>query len=92
MFAANESSDIFTYFIPSLAPAPKWCSYLDSITEELEENAEAAVYVMHTRPPHPSQTDTLFWVHLWLRLRLRARAHTHTHNPLLCATFFTPLI
>lgn len=44
MFAANESSDIFTYFIPSIAPAPKWCSYLDSITEELEESSEAAVY------------------------------------------------
>ena len=50
MFAANESSDIFTYFIPSLAPAPKWCSYLDSITEELEENAEAAVCVTHCAP------------------------------------------
>mmetsp|Transcript_31097 Transcript_31097/g.81477 ORF Transcript_31097/g.81477 Transcript_31097/m.81477 type:complete len:719 (-) Transcript_31097:51-2207(-) len=44
MFAANESEDLFTYFIPSLAPAPKWCSYLDSITEELEETTEAAVY------------------------------------------------
>jgi hypothetical protein len=44
IFAANESEDVFTYFIPSLAPAPKWCSYLDSITEELEENTEATVY------------------------------------------------
>lgn len=43
-FVANESADIFTYFIPSLAPAPKWCSYLDNITEELEESAETTVY------------------------------------------------
>lgn len=32
------------YFIPSLGPAPKWCSYLDSITEELEESEQPAVY------------------------------------------------
>jgi ribosome biogenesis protein ENP2 len=31
-------------FIPALGPAPKWCSLLGSITEELEETAQAAVY------------------------------------------------
>lgn len=30
--------------VQSLAPAPKWCAYLDSITEELEEEAQPAVY------------------------------------------------
>ncbi|PRP79593.1 nucleolar protein 10-like [Planoprotostelium fungivorum] len=27
------------YFIPALGQAPKWCSFLDSMTEELEEDA-----------------------------------------------------
>ncbi len=28
----------------SAGAAPRWCSFLDSLTEELEEDAEAAVY------------------------------------------------
>ena len=28
----------------SLGPAPRWCSFLDNITEELEENPEPTVY------------------------------------------------
>ena len=31
-------------FVPALGPAPKWCSLLGSLTEELEETAHAAVY------------------------------------------------
>ena len=27
-----------------LGPAPRWCSFLDNITEELEENPEPTVY------------------------------------------------
>jgi len=29
-----------SYFIPELAPAPKWCSFLDGLTEELEEQKQ----------------------------------------------------
>ena len=32
------------YFIPGLGPAPKWCSFLEGLTEELEETAAPAVY------------------------------------------------
>ena len=32
------------YFIPSLGPAPRWCSFLESLTEELEETDAPAVY------------------------------------------------
>ena len=32
------------YFVPSLGPAPKWCSFLEGLTEELEETAAPAVY------------------------------------------------
>lgn len=32
------------FFVPAIGPAPKWCSYLESITEELEETDQPAVY------------------------------------------------
>ena len=35
----SETKRIQTYYIPSLGPAPKWCSFIDNITEELEEEA-----------------------------------------------------
>ncbi|XP_054717941.1 nucleolar protein 10-like [Uloborus diversus] len=44
LFMANEDRKILTYFIPSIGPAPQWCSFLDSITEELEESKQDAVY------------------------------------------------
>nr|CAD7444433.1 unnamed protein product [Timema bartmani] len=44
MFIANENTKILTYYIPSLGPAPKWCSFLDSLTEELEESTMETVY------------------------------------------------
>lgn len=43
-FLANESPKVFTYFIPMLGPAPKWCSFLDNLTEELEENPIHEIY------------------------------------------------
>lgn len=44
IFLANEAPKILTYFIPSLGPAPRWCSSLDGMTEELEEKEESSVY------------------------------------------------
>lgn len=35
---------MFMFCFQSLGPAPKWCSFLDSLTEELEENPEPTVY------------------------------------------------
>jgi len=32
------------FYIPSLGPAPRWASFLDSLTEELEESRTATVY------------------------------------------------
>ena len=43
-FFANEGQKMKTYFIPSLGPAPKWCWFLDNLTEELEESTENVVY------------------------------------------------
>ncbi|XP_002157010.2 nucleolar protein 10 [Hydra vulgaris] len=44
IFLANESSKNSVYYIPALGQAPKWCSFLDNITEELEESNEVLVY------------------------------------------------
>ena len=36
IFFANDDQKIKQYFIPSLGPAPKWCTHLESIVDELE--------------------------------------------------------
>ena len=36
-FFSTESEKIEIYFIPQIGPSPKWASFLDNITEELEE-------------------------------------------------------
>lgn len=43
-FLANEGMPMHAYYIPNLGPAPKWCSFLDNITEELEEKPSDSVY------------------------------------------------
>ncbi|GMM49207.1 ribosome biosynthesis protein [Starmerella bacillaris] len=43
-FLANEGIPMHTYYIPSIGPAPRWCSFLDNITEELEEKPVSTVY------------------------------------------------
>uniref|UniRef100_A0A8R1DKV4 NUC153 domain-containing protein n=1 Tax=Caenorhabditis japonica TaxID=281687 RepID=A0A8R1DKV4_CAEJA len=42
-FFANEAPKMLQYFVPQLGPAPKWCSYLENLTEEMEET-ETTVY------------------------------------------------
>ncbi|KAL8582117.1 hypothetical protein ACOMHN_004037 [Nucella lapillus] len=44
VFMANEGPKILTYYIPSLGTAPKWCAFLDTLTEELEETEHQSVY------------------------------------------------
>eukprot|EP00249_Psilotum_nudum_P016209 c25719_g1_i1 orf=861-2126(+) len=44
MFMALDSPQISSYFIPSLGPAPRWISYLENLTEELEEGGQSTIY------------------------------------------------
>lgn len=44
VFMATESPKMLVYYIPSLGPAPRWCSFLDNLTEELEEDDQPTVY------------------------------------------------
>ncbi|CDK29421.1 unnamed protein product [Kuraishia capsulata CBS 1993] len=43
-FMANEGIAMHTYYIPALGPSPRWCSFLDNVTEELEEKPSETVY------------------------------------------------
>ncbi|TPX70644.1 hypothetical protein SpCBS45565_g01682 [Spizellomyces sp. 'palustris'] len=44
IMVANEGVQIQTFYIPQLGPAPKWCTYLDNLTEEMEENPATTIY------------------------------------------------
>lgn len=41
---AGEQQRIMTYFVPQLGTAPRWCSFLEGLTEELEESSGQTVY------------------------------------------------
>ena len=41
---ANEGIQMNTYYIPRLGPAPRWCSFLENLTEELEDQTTRTVY------------------------------------------------
>eukprot|EP00931_Biecheleriopsis_adriatica_P041216 TRINITY_DN23588_c0_g1_i1.p1 TRINITY_DN23588_c0_g1~~TRINITY_DN23588_c0_g1_i1.p1 ORF type:complete len:540 (-),score=149.68 TRINITY_DN23588_c0_g1_i1:117-1736(-) len=43
-FAANDNQRIGIFFVPSIGLAPSWCSFLDNITEELEESKQKTVF------------------------------------------------
>ncbi|EMR09482.1 hypothetical protein PNEG_02070 [Pneumocystis murina B123] len=44
IFVANEGVPMHIYYIPALGPAPAWCSFLDNLTEEMEENPIENIY------------------------------------------------
>ena len=41
---ANEGIHMTAYYIPQLGPAPRWCTFLDNITEEMEDQNVRNVY------------------------------------------------
>ncbi|PKS11411.1 hypothetical protein jhhlp_003174 [Lomentospora prolificans] len=44
ILTANEGAAQHAFFIPQLGPAPKWCSFLDNLVEELAEEAKPETY------------------------------------------------
>ena len=44
LFASGDQERIQSFYVPALGPAPSWTSFLDSLTEELEEKVSAHVY------------------------------------------------
>lgn len=37
LLGAVEGVQMSAWYVPALGPAPRWCSFLDSITDELDE-------------------------------------------------------
>lgn len=44
ILTANEGKQQHAFFIPQLGPAPKWCSFLDNMVEEMTEEAPTETY------------------------------------------------
>ena len=44
IMTANEGIQMATYYIPQLGPAPPWASFLENITEEMEDQTTRSVY------------------------------------------------
>jgi ribosome biogenesis protein ENP2 len=44
IMVAGERAKIKPYYIPTLGPAPKWCSFVDNVTEELDEIKKFSVH------------------------------------------------
>ncbi|CAK3954554.1 WD repeat [Lecanosticta acicola] len=40
LLTANEGRQQHSFFIPQLGPAPRWCSFLDNLVEEMAEDAD----------------------------------------------------
>ena len=43
-FFAQEEVKMQTFYIPALGPAPRWCSFLDNLTEEIESEVVQNIY------------------------------------------------
>lgn len=41
---AGDFKRMAVYFTPSLGPAPRWCSFLEGVVEDLEETGANTVY------------------------------------------------
>lgn len=41
---ATESKRLAPFFVPALGPAPRWCAFLENLTEEMEEASQPTLY------------------------------------------------
>ncbi|KAH7882356.1 WD40-repeat-containing domain protein [Phlebopus sp. FC_14] len=44
LLTANEGIQMAAYYIPQLGPAPRWASFLENVTEEMEDQSVRNVY------------------------------------------------
>lgn len=48
-FFAQEDVKMLTYYIPDMGPAPRWCAFLDNLTEEIESEVSFHFIVSRSR-------------------------------------------
>merc|ERR1712137_919414 len=44
MFLGQQKDKVDIYYLPGLGAAPFWCSFLDNLTEELEQSEDTVIY------------------------------------------------
>ena len=74
MVAALERRALGCYFAPSLGAAPRWCSFLENLTEEMEEEQRPGMYDDY-RFVTREELDRLGMSHLVGTNMLRAYMH-----------------
>ena len=54
VITAMEHRMLGCYFAPSLGAAPRWCSFLENLTEEMEEEQRQGLTLVHlSAQPEP---------------------------------------
>jgi ribosome biogenesis protein ENP2 len=72
MITAMEHRTLGCYFAPSLGAAPRWCSFLENLTEEMEEEQRPSMYDDY-RFVTREELDRLGMAHLIGRAALHSR-------------------
>jgi hypothetical protein len=62
---ANEGIRMTTYYVPQLGPAPRWASFLENVTEELEDTVKRTIYEDHK---FVDRNELQGYVHLNIRV------------------------
>lgn len=60
VMVAGETPVVHSFFVPSLGPAPRWCSFLEALTEELEEATTSGSAEGGANPPQTVYDDFRF--------------------------------
>ena len=71
---AQDHTQMSVFFAPSLGAAPKWCSFLENLTEEMEEQKQDTLYDDY-RFVTKEDLDKLHLTHLIGTKMLRAYMH-----------------
>ena len=74
MMLAMEHTEMSVFFTPTLGAAPKWCSFLENLTEEMEEQKNETIYDDY-RFVTVEELDKLGLSHLIGTKMLRAYMH-----------------
>ena len=77
IMAACDTPHVNIFFAPQLGPAPAWCSYLENITEELEEADTAVGQFEDFKFVTQAELETLNLTHLLEQNSDQVRPYMH---------------
>ena len=80
LMMAGEQSRMMAYYVPQLGPAPRWCSFLEGLTEELEVcRCSTRNRLPRMRPPFDIHTHTHTYIHPYTHTHIHTYIHTYIH-------------